>query len=185
MDLRQQLCECLEGRVCLVGLGNVDQGDDGLGVRLAESLLASDAGPKVGSVAVVIAGSAPERCIGQLASSGFDHVVFLDATQFGGSPGSVVLLNAREMSSRFPQVSTHRISLGLLAQVVEAGGATRAWLLGVEPDSLASGSGLSMRVQATVDILAELLGELTAGQEADRGPAPVGEEHCGREEAAC
>ena len=48
-DLRQQLAELLQGRVCLMGLGNVDCGDDGFGVRLAEDLL------KAGVPDVVIA----------------------------------------------------------------------------------------------------------------------------------
>ena len=34
-DLRLQLERCFRGRVCVVGVGNVDWGDDGLGVRLA------------------------------------------------------------------------------------------------------------------------------------------------------
>jgi Ni,Fe-hydrogenase maturation factor len=37
-DLRQQLEACFQGRVCLVGVGNPDLGDDGLGVRLAEEV---------------------------------------------------------------------------------------------------------------------------------------------------
>ena len=40
-DLGQQLRERLKGRVCVMGLGNVDLGDDGFGVRLAEALLRS------------------------------------------------------------------------------------------------------------------------------------------------
>ncbi len=39
-DLGEQLRQCLAGRVCLLGLGNEDFGDDGLGVRLGERLLA-------------------------------------------------------------------------------------------------------------------------------------------------
>ena len=34
------------------------------------------------------------------------------------------------MAARFPQISTHRLSLGTAGQCVEAGGKTRAWLLG-------------------------------------------------------
>ena len=41
-DLREQLQQLLQGRVCLMGLGNVDFGDDGFGVRLAEALARSE-----------------------------------------------------------------------------------------------------------------------------------------------
>ena len=36
--LRQQIQSSLGGRVCFMGLGNVQDGDDGFGVRLAEEL---------------------------------------------------------------------------------------------------------------------------------------------------
>ena len=39
-DLREQLQQLFQGRVCLMGLGNVAYGDDGFGVRLAEELKA-------------------------------------------------------------------------------------------------------------------------------------------------
>ena len=32
-DLREQLQQCFQGRVCLMGLGNVQYGDDGFGVQ--------------------------------------------------------------------------------------------------------------------------------------------------------
>jgi hypothetical protein len=52
--LHQQLKRLLAGRACFMGVGNVEYGDDGFGVRLAETL--TDAGlPDV-----IIAGTAPE-----------------------------------------------------------------------------------------------------------------------------
>ena len=149
-DLREQLQQLLQGRVCLMGLGNVDYGDDGFGVRLAEELKSEVRRPKAernpksegrseelsSSCSdfglwtsfglrssefglrrqVIVAGTTPERFIGRVADEGFDHLIFLDAVEFGGAPGSVVLLNSDEMAARFPQVSTHKISLGLLAK---------------------------------------------------------------------
>jgi hydrogenase 3 maturation protease len=142
---------CLQGRVCFMGLGNVDMGDDGFGVRLAERL------SQGGWPAVIIASTSPEDYLGCCAGGCQDHLVFLDAVEFGGKPGSVVLLNSGEMVSRFPQISTHKLSLGLLAKCVEANGATKAWLLGVQPESLRPGRCLSAAVQNTLAALEELL----------------------------
>jgi hydrogenase 3 maturation protease len=147
--LREQLLSSLQGRVGFMGLGNVDGGDDGFGVRLAEAL-ARDGAP-----AVVIAGTAPEQWIGRCAQSGFDHLVFLDAVDFGGAPGSVVFLNSREMAARFPQVSTHNMSLGMLAKFVESAGTARAWLLGAQPESLKRSPALSPALQTTMAILSD------------------------------
>jgi len=156
-DLREQLQLLFQDRVCLMGVGNVAYGDDGFGVRLAEGLKAEGRSPKAEGNPksegrskdldgicsdfglrrqVTVAGTSPERFINRVADEGFDHLIFLDAVEFGGAPGSVVLLNSDEIAARFPQVSTHKLSLGLLARQVEANGRTKAWLLGVQPELL-------------------------------------------------
>jgi hydrogenase maturation protease len=153
-DLREQLGECFQGRTCLMGLGNTDYGDDGLGVRLAEKLAAA------GVPDVIVAGTMPERFIDSATADNFDYLVFLDAVEFGAPPGSVVFLNAEEMSARFPQISTHKISLGLMAKLVEEKGRTRARLLGIQPESLKSTGELSPVVKETLNVLCELIVEI-------------------------
>jgi len=167
-DLHQRFREILQGRVCVVGVGNVELGDDGAGVRLAEVLAKSEIrNPAIErdaasfGVTVVVAGAEPERYVSRIAEDLFDNVVFLDAVEFGGAPGDVVLLNAEEMAARFPQVSTHKLSLGMLAQVIETGGPSKAWLLGVQPESLREGGSLSPKVQASIELLASLVGDLS------------------------
>jgi hydrogenase 3 maturation protease len=88
-------------------------------------------------------------------------VIFLDAVDFGGSPGATIFLNAGQIAVRFPQISTHKISLGLLAKSIEANGTTKAWLLGVQPQSLKPGESLSPAVQGTLELLRELLIEVS------------------------
>jgi hydrogenase maturation protease len=254
-DLREQLQQLLQGRVCLMGLGNAAYGDDGFGVRLAEALEDSKqtpahlsyassarsgmaiaklqpanqaplgaacrlkrrepampllteienslggrrgykhAAPDGASPAALgcemfrfplgtdsrsgnpetpsdpnkrlsssrprfsafIAGTTPERWISRVADQGYDHVIFLDAVEFGGTPGSAVLLDSDQMTARFPQASTHKLSLGLLAKLAETNGTTKAWLLGVQPDSLRPGVGLTPAVRATLELLLDLL----------------------------
>lgn len=182
-DLHDRLRQILQGRACLVGVGNVDLGDDGLGVRLAESLMAgprSDS-PAAGGFArsrfgfeLLNAGTTPERWLSPLAGGGFDHVVFLDAVEFGGRPGAVVLLDAGQLAARFPQVSTHKLALGLLAGWLQRCGGTRVWLLGVQPAMLRAGEGLSEPVQRTLDLLRQLIAGVSgeaAGNHATAGDA--------------
>jgi hydrogenase maturation protease len=106
---------------------------------------------------VEIVGTQPEAFLARGAAEAFAHVIFIDAVDFGGVSGSVVFLNAREMTARFPQVSTHRLSLGLLATWVESNGRTKAWLLGAQPESLRPGHGLTACLQTTLEALKELL----------------------------
>jgi hydrogenase maturation protease len=148
-DLRKQLEHVFAAPCAVVGVGNVDYGDDGVGVRLAEGLLSA------GCSHVFVTGTTPENRVMALAREGFQRILFLDAVEFGGAPGSVVLLNAREMQQRFPQVSTHKISLGTLAGVLEQEHC-EAWLLGIQPQKLKSGA-LSSEVQTTVALMHDLL----------------------------
>jgi hydrogenase maturation protease len=150
--LPEQIQSSLRGRVCYMGLGNVDRGDDAFGVRLAEALVSA------GVPDVIIAGINPERLVGRCAEEGFDHLVFLDAVDFGAAPGSLVFLNSSEISARFSDVSTHKISLGLLAKYVESTGKTKVWLLGAQPESLRPAPALSPALHATAAILTELIG---------------------------
>jgi hydrogenase maturation protease len=156
-DLRRELEQCLRGRVCFMGLGNLDYGDDGFGVRLAEELIAA------GVPDVIIAGTVPDRWIGRAA--GFDHIVFLDAVEFGGAPGGVVFLDSAQIAARFPQISTHKISLGVLAQWAQTNATTRAWLLGVQPESLKRQQQLAPILRKTLEVLRDLLSALKPGEE--------------------
>jgi hydrogenase maturation protease len=120
-------------------------------VRLAEALA------RAGVPDVVIAGTAPDHLVVRCADAGFDHLVFLDAVEFGAAAGSVVFLNSREISVRFSLISTHKISLGMLAKFIESNGITRVWLLGAQPGSLKPAPALSPAIQTTLSILTELL----------------------------
>jgi hydrogenase 3 maturation protease len=149
-DLRDQL-EQLQGRVCFMGVGNRDYGDDAFGVHLAEALLNAGVGD------VIVAENSPDCWLGIATDMGFDHLVFLDAVEFGAEPGSAVFLDSREIVTRYPQISTHKISLGVLASFIESNGITKVWLLGVQPASLKQGHDLSPAVRKTLGALLELL----------------------------
>jgi len=149
--LRQQLEHSLQGRVCFIGVGNPGYGDDAFGVHLAQALF------EAGVPDAVVAGTSPDRWIGTALQRDFDHIVFLDAVEFGAAAGSVVFLDSEEIAQRHPQISTHKISLGTLAKVVESNGATRAWLLGVQPESLKEGRAITPAVRKSMEALLQLL----------------------------
>ncbi|HEY6937299.1 MAG TPA: hydrogenase maturation protease, partial [Terriglobales bacterium] len=96
----------------------------------------------------------------------FDHLLVIDATNFQDEPGTVVFLNAAEIATAFPQISTHKISLGVLAQALERAG-TRVWLLGVQPESLQQGQELSATMEASMEIIHGLLRDLRAQREGE------------------
>jgi len=153
MDLADDLGEVLRGRVAVVGVGHPDLGDDAAGLRLAQRLAAR------GLPDVIAAGPCPERWLSRLAQGGYDRILVLDAVEAGEAPGTLFLLDPAEAESRFPQCSTHKLSLSTLARLVAAAGGPPLLLLGIQPASLAPGSGLSAPVQASLDLLADLWGD--------------------------
>jgi len=210
-SIRDQLSQILAGRVCVVGVGSADYGDDAVGLILAERLLeaaVSNTGnyyfgsprPVAASresakllaqaenaalsrdaatgvrrqtgICVLAAGTNPERHVTWISQAGFDQVLFLDALDFGAEPGTVALLDSAEMRARYPQISTHRIALGTLAELIEAGNRTRVWLLGVQPASLRRGAGLSSKASKTVELLSELLREVHRNPESGTNSRP-------------
>lgn len=153
-SLREVLRTSLAGRVGLVGIGNPDCGDDACGLRLAERVR------DLGYPDVILAERTPERWTERLARGGFQTLVFLDAVQMGAAPGDVIFLAGAEIAARFPQVSTHKLSLGTIARLIEAQAPTRVFLLGVQPEAVHHGARLSVPVRATLEVLRELLVEI-------------------------
>jgi hydrogenase maturation protease len=158
--LRDQLQRHLTGRVGLVGVGNPDRADDAVGPWLAAAMR------ERGYRDVIMAARHPERWMQQLARGDFDTVVFLDAVEMRAAPGDAVFLDSAEIVVRYPQVSTHSLSLGTLARLIEETGRTRVFLLGVQPQIVGVGTDLSASVRTTAEILRDLLCErLVAGTE--------------------
>lgn len=170
-DLRQQLRQILgpPGRVALVGMGNPERSDDGAGVRLVwgvasqlgreRPLLEAADRTKPDVLDCIDAGRQPERFSAQLVASGYARVVFADAVVCGAPPGTVVLIDSKEIGSRYVQFSTHRLSLGLLVKYIEQVGKARVWLLGVESESVRPGTGLSTAVEESIGLLERLITE--------------------------
>ena len=159
LDLRTDLATKLDGRICVIGIGGSEWGDDAFGVDLASSL------EEAGCPDVISAGGAPERLVGRIPQGNYDHILLLDAVDYPGEPGSVVFLESSELKSRYPQVSTHKLSLGSLAAALEYTTGAKIWLLGAKPFSLARAAGLSAGMKATSEALRELLLELLSKRE--------------------
>jgi hydrogenase maturation protease len=136
--------------VLVVGVGNVDRGDDGAGPAVVEGLAAT-------GIKALDVGDAPERYLGPMAESGAQTVVFVDAVDFGGRPGEVVLLEEGEMPVR--SCVTHRSSLGLVMRYLREQAGQRSLLIGIQPGSVDAGAELTPPVQAAVAGVAAALGE--------------------------
>ncbi len=156
-------------RAVVVGLGNPDRGDDGVGPAVARAVAA------LGPPGVRVAEHEDPTALLDLWAAR-DVAVVVDAVRSGRPPGSLVRLETGSAGRPLPasvwagtgRGGTHALGL---AAAVGLGRALdrmprRVVLLGVEGDSYEHGSGLSPRVDAAlpcaVDAVLDVLSEEAA-----------------------
>jgi len=146
------LSELLKGRICVVGVGNRQRGDDGAGPRVID---ARD--PGAGGF-WLDAGMAPENYLEPIAQWKPDTILIVDAVVFGGDFGECRLLDRSTIESA--SVSTHAVSLGTLCDYLINRTGARIQLLAIEPKSIGPVNRLSRPVECAVNALAQTLSSL-------------------------
>lgn len=131
-----------------MGIGNELRRDDGLGVVLARRL--KDGFP----FPVLEGGSAPENLLGKILDLEPQVVVIVDAVDFGGRPGEVRRMEREDIEGF--GFSTHGPSILPLVDFLEGEG-IRTVILGVQPEDVRFGRGLSPKVQEAISDLEEML----------------------------
>jgi len=147
----------LVGRVCIVGVGNRDRGDDGVGPAVIAQRDPNAAGVWID------AGAAPENVLEQIVRAKPDQVLFIDAVNLGEQPGTVRILDVDEFESL--NVSTHAGSLSILAEYLSSRVKTQLRVLGVQPERLGLENGLSQSVAESTDQIASMLSELLSDEQ--------------------
>jgi hydrogenase maturation protease len=144
----------------VIGVGNPDRGDDGVG----PALLARLEGRVPGGVRLVrLAGADPAGMMEAWADAG--RVVLVDAMVSGAVPGTVTRFDAAAgpLPAGVRLASTHVLGAETAVEMARALGNLPAHLVvyGVEGQSFAVGSGLSPAVAAAVPAAVErILGEV-------------------------
>jgi len=136
----------------VVALGNPLRRDDGLGMRLLEALRERDLPD---DVELYDAGTGGMRIIHKLAD--VDDVILIDVVRFGGEPGEFVWFSPDEVESIREEGASHDPNLfeaiELSRRLDEA--PDRICCLGVQPEDLSMGEGLSEPVEAAIPALLE------------------------------
>jgi hydrogenase maturation protease len=153
--------------VLVAGIGNMLMSDDGFGVEVVKALIAPGAEVVPEGVEVIDIGIRGMHLAYQLLD-GYDGLLLIDATQRGGEPGELYLLE-HDLDAAAEAVSddvavgvpdahgmTPDAVLALLASLATASGLDpaaglrRVLVLGCEPASIDDGIGLSDPVAAAV-----------------------------------
>jgi hydrogenase 3 maturation protease len=141
----KELGRLLRGKVVIVGTGNELRGDDGLGPALVRRLRKRLPAP------CIDAGTALENHLGPILREEPDTVLLVDAVQLGREPGDYELLDAQALGQQ--GLSTHDMGLGLALELLKTQVRGEIILLGVQPQQLTLGRGISPGVRRTLRTL--------------------------------
>lgn len=135
----------------VLALGNPLLGDEAVGLRALEALASTGGLPP--SVELVDGGTSGLSLVPQVRAA--DRVLVLDAIRAGKPPGTVLRLDGAELRREaFGKTSPHQLGLDdILSASRFGGGPEEVVVLGVEPESLALGVGLSPSVSGALDKL--------------------------------
>ncbi|MGC8861833.1 MAG: hydrogenase maturation protease [Armatimonadota bacterium] len=151
-ELMVSLRSILSGKVVVVGIGDACRGDDGVG-PLTVRLLAES-----GMENLIDAGVSPELETWRIREAAPDAVLFVDAVDFGGSPGDVAILEPGDL--RAEGFDTHRAPLRLTMEYLEAELGARCRLLAVQPRDVRQGAAMCPEVRQSVQHLAAMIARI-------------------------
>lgn len=151
----------MTGRTLVAGVGNIFLGDDGFGVEVVKRM-AGDTFPD--GVKVADFGIRGVHLAYELLE-GYQTTILVDATQRGGSPGTVYVIEADlETIPAGVVMDAHSLDPATVFGMLKAlGGTARDVLVvGCEPATVEDGMGLSEPVEQAVDEAVRIVRELVA-----------------------
>lgn len=159
-DWRREVAKCLRDAprpIHFVGVGNTLRGDDAVGVEVASRLRRALRGSGVEGVKVHPPDSSPERLLSHIPRS--EGLVIFDAIEAGVEPGHI--LCASLGSTQFGFFATHNVPLRIIPGVAER--KDSVFVMGIEPERLEVGEGLSPKVKASAEALTAEIVRLVVG----------------------
>ncbi len=150
------MIEKLRGRVAVIGIGNVLRGDDGAGPALIKRIEGDDKFLSMkGKLLLMDVGEVPENYLGKIVKHKPDLIILVDAVDWGGVAGSVKIIEQENIINS--GLSTHNASIELTMKYLSSESGSRIVLLGIQPETLKLGSGLSEPVKDALNRVREWL----------------------------
>ena len=99
----------------------------------------------------------PEHYTDQMRTGPAIQVLFVDAVDMGMAPGHIAFVRVDDLDDT--SISTHKVSLAVLARLLEAMSGKQVRLLGIQPQCLDWGHEVSEPVRAGVERFVRALTE--------------------------
>lgn len=141
----------------IIGVGNLLQRDDGVGVHAVRAL--QPFFEDCSNVSCIDAGTLSYELLEWVASS--DHTIIIDAAYMRALPGTVKVFEDDEIAQQFEQAtahSVHQITLRdtLLTSQTLFSKPTEVTLIGVEPEAIEWGTSLSPKVSVALSSIMDI-----------------------------
>jgi hydrogenase 3 maturation protease len=140
-EITKKLTEFLSDarRIAILGIGNDLRTDDGLGPFIINNLETDHPDVLIENV-----GSVPEAFARPLAEFGAERVIMIDAADMRKPVGHIELVTKDRIGGI--AISTHSMPLSFLMQYLEDSTGGLTILLGVQPQSIVFGEGLTPKI---------------------------------------
>ena len=140
----------LQGKVSIVGIGNRLRGDDGVGPEIIKRVE-----NPLPSLLLFDVGEAPENYLGKIVKQKPDAIVFIDAVDFDAPPGTIKVVETDDI--RNESLSTHNVSLNLVAKYLQRETSADIFLLGIQPETTEFGREISQAVREGLEKIVKML----------------------------
>jgi hydrogenase 3 maturation protease len=124
----------------IITIGNSYRSDDGVGPYIASKIKKCKK-----NLIVLNAEDKPENIIDEATRLKPGKIVIIDAADFGGMPGEIRLIEKKDIPDT--SLSTHSFSPNILAAIIEEDTGADVLFLGIQPESIQFGEGISKPVK--------------------------------------
>jgi hydrogenase 3 maturation protease len=152
IDISTVLENRLSGKVVVVGVGNRNRKDDGIGVCLSERLKQSE------NLIPVSVEELPELHMSNIIDADPDVVMFVDSVELGNQPGSAALIEKDQLSDGWG--NPHQPPLSVIMKYISKETGADTFLLGLQPEEISQNNNLSPKVNDAVNMMSEIINNI-------------------------
>jgi hydrogenase maturation protease len=139
----------INGSVAVMGVGNPDKGDDGIGPHIADTLI------RRGFKNIYNCEEVPENFIVKVCSHSPVNIIIIDAVYLNAPPGTVDILNCDTLAGG---ITTHNAGLDMLCDFIKSECNANIFIIAVQPAGLTG--CMSQEVTEAGEMIVEKIGEL-------------------------
>ncbi len=154
--IKEDLVEFLKAykKLVIMGIGNDIRGDDGIGPYIVENIKHLESS----NVSILNVTTAPENFTGKIRKIDPTHIIIVDAVIMNEGPGKIKIVKKEEVAG--VSISTHSMSLSYLVNYLELEKPYNILFIGIEPESMELGQGLSPLVKSSSDEIINIFTEI-------------------------